>query len=185
MSDKLRILMLGDVSGKAGMGALIVGLSSLKKETHADFAIANGENAADGFGIREEDYRMMKNAGVDVITSGNHIWQKEEIFRVLDDAPDILRPFNYPEAPGKGWGIYRCGNKEIGVINAQGRVNMAPLDDPFKGVDSLIREIRKKTNLIFVDFHAESTEEKEAYSFYLNGRVTAVVGTHTHIGLLS
>lgn len=181
MSEKLRILMLGDVSGKAGMGALFVGLSSLIKETHADFVIANGENAADGFGIREEDYRMMKKAGVDVITSGNHIWQREEIFSVLDSASDILRPFNYPEAPGKGWGIYRCGNKEIGVINAQGRVNMSPLDDPFKGVDSLVRDIRKRTNLIFVDFHAESTEEKEAYSFYLNGRVTAVVGTHTHI----
>lgn len=181
MSDVLRILMLGDISGNAGKGALFVGLSSLVKETKADFIIANGENAADGFGIKCEDYRMFKSLGINVITSGNHIWQKDEIYETLESSSDLLRPFNYPDAPGRGWTIVKCGSYDIAVINAEGRVNMMPLLDPFKAMEPILREIKKKTNLIFVDFHAESAEEKEALGFYLDGRVTAVVGTHTHV----
>lgn len=182
MSENIRVMMLGDISGSGGMGALFLGLSSIIKEQKIDFVIANGENAAAGFGIAPEDYYAMKKLGINVITSGNHIWQKEEIFSVMEKNDDILRPLNYPEpCVGCGYTIKSLGNKEIGVINLQGRINMMAIDDPFKRVDAALREIRKRTPYVFVDFHAEATEEKEAMGFYLDGRVTAVVGTHTHV----
>ncbi len=182
MNGRLRTLMLGDISGKAGMGALFLGLSSIVRERKADFVIANGENAADGFGISASDYSTMKSLGIDVITSGNHIWQKDDIFPVMERESDILRPVNYPSpCVGRGWTIRHLKGLDIAVINAQGRVNMMSIDDPFRSLDSLVREILKKTPLIFIDFHAESAEEKEALGFYLDGKVTAVVGTHTHV----
>ena len=182
MKDNLRVLMVGDVSGSAGMGALFIGLSSLLRDKKADFVIINGENAAGGFGITREDYASLKSMGADVITSGNHIWQKEEILPLLDSSDDILRPINYPDpCVGKGWTIKKKGNIEIGVINAQGRMSMSPIDDPMKRTDQAVREIRKRTPLIFVDFHAEDTVEKEAFAFYLDGKVSAVCGTHTHV----
>lgn len=182
MIERLRILMLGDISGKAGMGALFLGLSSVVREKKVDFVIANGENAADGFGITASDYLTMKSIGIDVITSGNHIWQKDDVFPIMERESDILRPINYPSpCVGKGWTIKQVKGLDVAVINAQGRVNLMCIDDPFRCLDSLVREIRKKTPLIFIDFHAEATEEKEALSFYLDGRVTAVVGTHTHV----
>ena len=166
MKDNLRVLMIGDVSGSAGMGALFIGLSSLIRDKKADFVIINGENAAGGFGITREDYASLKSMGADVITSGNHIWQKEEILPLLDSSDDILRPINYPDpCVGKGWTIKKKGNIEIGVINAQGRMSMSPIDDPMKRTDQAVREIRKRTPLIFVDFHAEDTVEKEAFAF--------------------
>ena len=175
-------MMLGDISGSLGMGALFLGLSSIIKEKRIDFVIANGENASSGFGISPEDYLSMRKIGINVITSGNHIWQKEDILPILDKNDDILRPLNYPEpCVGVGYAIKQCAGKEIAVVNLQGRINMMPIDDPFRRVDAVLREIRKRTSLIFVDFHAESTEEKEALGFYLDGRVTAVVGTHTHV----
>ena len=180
MKDNLRVLMIGDVSGSAGMGALFIGLSSLIRDKKADFVIINGENAAGGFGITREDYASLKSMGADVITSGNHIWQKEEILPLLDSSDDILRPINYPDpCVGKGWTIKKKGNIEIGVINAQGRMSMSPIDDPMKRTDQAVREIRKRTPLIFVDFHAEDTVEKEAFAFAFEARVTAVAGTHT------
>lgn len=182
MIERLRTIMLGDISGKAGMGALFLGLSSLVKNLKADFVIANGENAADGFGITASDYLTMKSLGIDVITSGNHIWQKDEIFSVMERENDILRPLNYPNpCVGKGWTIREIKGLDVAVINAQGRINMMSIDDPFRALDSAIREIRKKTPNIFVDFHAEASEEKEALAYYLDGKVTAVVGTHTHV----
>ena len=182
MKDNLRVLMIGDVSGSAGMGALFIGLSCLIRDKKADFVIINGENAAGGFGITREDYASLKSMGADVITSGNHIWQKEEILPLLDSSDDILRPINYPDpCVGKGWTIKKKGNIEIGVINAQGRMSMSPIDDPMKRTDQAVREIRKRTPLIFVDFHAEDTVEKEAFAFYLDGKVSAVCGTHTHV----
>ena len=182
MNDTIRVMMLGDISGSSGMGALFLGLSSVIREKKIDFIIANGENASAGFGISPEDYYSMKKLGINVITSGNHIWQKEEIFSIMDKNNDILRPLNYPEpCVGSGYTVKSVGNTSIGVINLQGRVNMMSIDDPFRRVDAAVREIRKQTPLIFVDFHAESAEEKEALAFYLNGRVTAVVGTHTHV----
>ena len=162
--------MIGDVSGQSGMGALFLGLSSAKRQYKADFVILNGENAAGGFGITIEDYNNMKKAGVDVITSGNHIWQKEEIF-----------PF-YPEpCVGKGMTIKEVAGVSVAVINLQGRVDMMSTDDPFRKAEALVRNAHKTTPLVFIDFHAESTEEKEALAFFLDGTVTAVAGTHTHV----
>ena len=180
--DTVRVLMLGDVSGSAGMSALFIGLSSLVRETKADIVIVNGENAANGFGISEENYRTFKQLGVDVITSGNHIWQKEEIYHTLDNSDDLIRPINYPDpCHGKGYTIKRKGSVVYGVINAQGRLMMNPIDDPFRKINDAIREIRKETHLIFIDFHAESSEEKEAAAFFFDGKATALVGTHTHV----
>ncbi len=183
MTDNaLRVLILGDVSGSAGLGALFLGLSSAVRDNRIDFVICNGENAADGFGITIDDYNRMKSSGVDVITSGNHIWQKDEIFALLDSQDDILRPANYPEpCIGKGYTIKTCRGVKIGVVNLQGRVELPDTDDPFKKAEAVVRNIRKTTPLIFVDFHAESPEEKEALSFFLDGSVSAVVGTHTHV----
>ena len=174
----VRVLELGDVSGSSGMGALFLSLSSIVKEEKIDFVIANGENASDGFGISLEDYNNFLKMGIDVITSGNHIWQKDEIYQTLDKADNILRPLNYPAGTiGKGYTI----KNGIAVINAQGRYSMTPIDCPFQTVGALVEKIRKTTPLIFVDFHAEHTEEKEALAFYLDGKVTAVSGTHTHV----
>ncbi len=182
MKEHVRVLMIGDVSGSAGMGALFLGLSSLVKEEKADFVIINGENAAAGFGITVSDYQNMKKMGADVITSGNHIWQKDEIIPILEGNDDILRPLNYPEpCAGHGYTVRKKGSLSIGVINAQGRVQMSPIDDPFKRVEKVLRDIRKETPLVFVDFHAEDTLEKEAFAFAFDGRVTAVAGTHTHV----
>ena len=120
--------------------------------------------------------------GADVITSGNHIWQKDEIIPILEGNDDILRPLNYPEpCAGHGYTVRKKGSLSIGVINAQGRVQMSPIDDPFKRVEKVLRDIRKETPLVFVDFHAEDTLEKEAFAFAFDGRVTAVAGTHTHV----
>ncbi len=181
-NDTVRVLMIGDVSGKAGMGALFLGLSSFVRENKIDIVIANGENAAGGFGISADDYRAFKSMGIDVITSGNHIWQKDDIIPVLDAAEDILRPINYPEpCHGKGFAIRKKGPVCYAVINAQGRMMMAPIDDPIKRIQEAIRAASKETKLIFVDFHAESTEEKEAVAFFFDGKVTAFAGTHTHV----
>ncbi len=180
--NTLRVMMIGDVSGQCGMGALFLGLSSAIREYKADFVICNGENAAGGFGITLDDYTRMKEAGVDVITSGNHIWQKDEIFSVMERNDDILRPLNYPDPSiGKGATVKSVSGIEIAVINLQGRVDMMSIDDPFRKAESMVRNLRKRTPLIFVDFHAESSEEKEALAFSLDGTVTAVVGTHTHV----
>ncbi len=183
MRDKIaRVLMLGDVSGSAGMGALFLGLSSFVREKNIDIVVANGENAAGGFGISEADFHKFRAMGIDVITSGNHIWQKDDILPVLDREDTILRPVNYPEpCSGRGWTVKKKGNLEYAVINAQGRMLMSPIDDPFKRVSEALREIGRNIKVILVDFHAESTEEKEAMAFFLDGKVSAVVGTHTHV----
>lgn len=164
------------------MGALFLGLSSAVRDNGVDFVVCNGENAADGFGITIDDYNRMKECGVDVITSGNHIWQKDEIFTLLDSRDDILRPLNYPEpCVGKGYTIRKCGDVMIGVVNLQGRIELMDTDDPFRKAEAAVRTIRKTTPIILVDFHAESTEEKEAMGFFLDGSVSAVAGTHTHV----
>ncbi len=177
-----RVLLIGDVSGPSGMGALFLGLSSLIKREKIDFVICNGENADNGFGLSVDDYYKMKELKVNVITSGNHIWQKEEIFPVMEKVDDILRPINYPKGSiGRGCTVKSVNGITYGVINAIGRVSLPATDDPFRVTEAAVKEMRKQTKLIFVDFHAESTEEKEAMGFYLDGKVTAVVGTHTHI----
>ena len=183
MRDKTaRVMMLGDVSGSAGMGALFLGLSSFVREKGVDIVIANGENAAGGFGISEADFHKFRAMGIDVITSGNHIWQKDDILPVLDREDTILRPLNYPEpCSGRGWTVRKKGDIEYAVINAQGRMMMNPIDDPFKRISEALREIGRSVKVVLVDFHAESAEEKEAVAFFLDGKVSAVVGTHTHV----
>lgn len=174
--------MIGDISGDPGLGALFLGLSSLVRDEKVDIVIANGENAAGGFGITVDNYHRIRELGVDVITSGNHIWQKEEIYPLLDEREELLRPLNYPSGcPGHGWTVRKKGDLTYAVINAQCRQSMYPIDDPMDAVSQALREIHRKTKLVFVDLHGEETIEKEAIGFFLDGKVTAVVGTHTHV----
>lgn len=176
------ILMIGDVSGNPGMGALFLGLSALIKEHNADFVCVNGENAQNGFGLTIDDFLKIKSYGADVVTTGNHVWQQAEIFTELNKSDTLLRPCNFPSsAPGKGFCTVTKNGKTLTVINAQGRHNMFPLDCPFKAVESLVKEAQKQSSLIVLDFHAEDSTEKEAMGFFLDGKVTAVVGTHTHV----
>lgn len=179
----MRILFIGDIVGKPGRQIVRDKLSYLKKQYSLDFVVANGENSAGGFGITDKIYRELREMGIDVITSGNHIWDKKEVYQVIDQEDRLLRPLNYPpKAPGRGYGIYNVSGKgNIGVINLEGRVFMNPLDCPFRTFDGIIEKIRKVTPIIIIDFHAEATSEKRAFLHYADGRATAVLGTHTHV----
>lgn len=170
-------LLLGDVYGDPGCRAISFKLPSIIKKYRADFVVLNGENANEGFGITTEQVDMLFGCGVDVVTSGNHIWHDKDLVDTYLDSKDaLLRPANYGNGlPGHG--IVTLG--DVCVINLQGRINMFPIDDPFKTASDLLRTVKAKT--IFVDFHAENSEEKEALAFFLDGKVTAVVGTHIHV----
>lgn len=181
MSKKtVEALFLGDICGKPGGRALFIGLKQIIKDYSVTVVVVNGENMADGFGIYPEDADMLFSLGVDVITSGNHIWQKEEMRKRLDRDQRILRPANYPPGvPGSGCTVIEKQDQKIAVINLQGRTSMPPTDCPFRTADELLKQVT--TPVILVDMHAESTEEKEAMALYLDGRVSVVVGTHTHV----
>ena len=182
MSGKIRALVLGDIVGQPGCRAVFIGLKSLIKEHKADFVIINGENAADGFGITPEIAAQVFASGADVITSGNHIWQKREIYPLLDSDSPILRPANYPStAPGKGHVVIEVKGVSIAVLNLQGRKDFGNLDCPFRIGLEYSKKLKSKSKIIIVDFHAESVNEKEALGIYLDGKVSAVLGTHTHI----
>ncbi len=182
MGERIRALMLGDVVGQPGCRALFVGLSRLVKNTASDIVIVNGENAADGFGMTPDIAERFHKSGVHVITSGNHIWQKREIFPTLQTDDKLLRPENYPQGvPGKGYCLTAARDVPVLVINLEGRVNLSPLRCPFAVGKSLVKQFRSKAKVILVDFHAESVEEKEALALYLDGEVSAVIGTHTHV----
>ncbi len=170
-------LLLGDIYGDPGCRAICFKLPSLIKKYRADFVVVNGENACNGFGITTSQVDLLFGCGVNVITSGNHIWHdKDLVSSYLDSKEALLRPANYGNLlPGHG--IVTLG--DVSVINLQGRINMFPIDDPFKTATDLLKSVKAKT--IFVDFHAENSEEKEALAFYLDGKVTAVVGTHIHV----
>jgi metallophosphoesterase (TIGR00282 family) len=177
--------MIGDVIGKPGRLALEQILPSIRDERGIDFATANGENLAGGMGLTVSTAEALFNAGVDVITSGNHIWDKREIYAYLESSERVLRPLNYGthDVPGRGWGMYQAldGN-DLAVINLQGRTYMQPIDNPFTDADRLLEESSEPLPPIrLVDFHCELTSEKNALGLYLDGRVSAVVGTHTHI----
>ncbi|SDJ71012.1 TIGR00282 family metallophosphoesterase [Sediminibacillus albus] len=177
----MRILFIGDVVGSPGRDMVRDYLPKLKKKFQPHISIVNGENAAAGKGITEKIYKQFLEAGAQAVTMGNHTWDKKEIFEFIDHAEYMARPANFPEGtPGKGIVYVRSNNVEAAVINLQGRAFLPPLDDPFRKADQLIEEAKKRTNLIFVDFHAEATSEKQAMGWYLDGRVSAVVGTHTH-----
>jgi metallophosphoesterase (TIGR00282 family) len=182
MGDRIRALILGDVVGQPGCRALFVGLAALVKKTGADLVVANGENAADGFGMTPDIAERFHASGVHVITSGNHIWQKREILPTLSTDDRLLRPENYPQGvPGKGYCLLEIHGVPVFVINLEGRVNLSPLRCPFSVGKSLVKQFKSKAKVILVDFHAESAEEKEALAIHLDGDVSALVGTHTHV----
>jgi len=172
--------MIGDIIGKPGRQAVRRILPDLRREHRIDLVIANGENTAGGFGITTDTAAELLESGVDILTSGNHIWDQKEIIPALDQGLPLLRPANYPGAPGRGY-LVRDG---VMVMNLMGRVFMQPLDCPFRTAAQLIEEVRgaEAPSVIFVDFHAEATSEKQAMGWYLDGRASAVVGTHTHVG---
>jgi hypothetical protein len=179
----LRILFVGDIIGKPGRHVLRELLPQLICKYKIDGVIANGENAAGGKGITSQVAYELLEIGVEVITTGNHIWQYQQIEGCLKEEARLLRPANYPSiAPGKGCGLYTTQNGILySVINLQGRVFMEPINCPFEESRSLIKKIQSKTPIIIVDFHAEATSEKRAMGWYLDGEVSAVIGTHTHI----
>jgi len=182
MPDSIRILFVGDIIGRPGRRVLRKFFPGLKKRFAPDMIIANGENAAGGIGITEKIAQELFSH-VDVITSGNHIWDKKEALDYLSRERYLLRPANYPQDnPGKGSCVWtEKDDFKIGVINLQGRVFMEPIDCPFRAADREIEALRKITPVILVDFHAEATSEKQALGWYLDGRVSAVLGTHTHV----
>jgi metallophosphoesterase (TIGR00282 family) len=181
----VRVLMVGDVIGKPGRVALEHALPTLRDERGIDLVTANGENLAGGMGLTPPTAHALYDAGVDVITSGNHIWDKKEIIPELDRDERILRPLNYGAAgvPGRGWGIFHAADgSEVAVVNAQGRTYMQPIESPFRELDHLLDEGADELPPIrLVDFHCELTSEKTAFGLYLDGRVSAVCGTHTHV----
>lgn len=182
MPDKLGFLFLGDIIGRPGRSALRKILPSLMEKYSPAFVVANGENAAGGIGITEEVGRELFSL-TDVLTSGNHIWDKKEAIPYLEREPRLLRPANYPpQNPGKG--TYVLESKDgwkAAVLNLQGRVFMEPIDCPFRVADKEVEKLRAVTPFIVVDFHAEATSEKQALGWYLDGRVSAIIGTHTHV----
>jgi metallophosphoesterase (TIGR00282 family) len=175
------ILAIGDIVGKPGRQAVHAFVPDLRKEYGIDLVIANGENTAGGFGLTFSTAQELLDDGVDVITSGNHIWAQKEIIPYLDEDIPILRPLNYPSGvPGRG---YLLKNKTL-VVNLIGRTFMTSYECPFRTMDALLAELSQKAKVIIVDFHAEATSEKVALGRYLDGRVSAVLGTHTHVGTI-
>jgi metallophosphoesterase (TIGR00282 family) len=177
--------MIGDVIGKPGRLAVEQTLPNLRDERGADFVTANGENLAGGMGLTVSTAEALFRAGVDVITSGNHIWDKREIYPYLESSERVLRPLNYgtTDVPGRGWGAYQAlDGSDLVVINLQGRTYMQPIENPFTDADRLLAEASEALPPVrLVDFHCELTSEKNALGIYLDGRVSAVIGTHTHI----
>src|SRR5215216_174534 len=179
----MKVIIIGDVVGKAGRAILTSSLRRLKEQYEAEFVVANVENAAEGAGVVPRVADEMFSAGVDVMTSGNHIYDKKEVIGYIEKEPRLLRPANYaPDAPGRGMWIGSTGSgTQVAVINVQGRVFMSLTDCPFRAADRLITEIANRASVIIVDHHAEATSEKQAMGRYLDGRVSVVVGTHTHV----
>lgn len=180
----MKVLFLGDVVGKLGSEMLASYLPRLKKKYKPQVTIVNGENVAGGRGITEKDFKDFMQAGVDVVTMGNHTWDNREIFDFIDETPNLLRPANYPDdsaVPGRGITYIKVNQKELAIISLHGRAFMGDLESPFKIGDKLVNEAKKRTPFIFVDFHAESTSEKEAMGWFMDGRASSVVGTHTHV----
>jgi metallophosphoesterase (TIGR00282 family) len=181
----MRILFLGDVVGRPGRSAVQERLPRLKAELDADFCIVNGENSAGGFGITEAILQDLLDAGADAVTTGNHVWDQREALVFIMRQPKLLRPINFPpDTPGSGAGLFEArGGRQVLVLNAMGRVFMEALDCPFRLLDREVEAcpLGQAADAIFVDFHAEASSEKQAMGVYLDGRVSAVIGTHTHV----
>lgn len=178
----MKILAVGDIVGENGLNKLKEVLPNLKQREKVDFVIVNGENVAGGMGITEKHFKQILFAGADVVTLGNHTWSKKDVFNIIDEER-LLRPANYPKGVvGKGYNIFNCRNKKVGVINLIGRTNMGVLsENPFLEADKIIEEIKDKVDYIIIDFHAEATAEKIAFANYVDGKVNIVFGTHTHV----
>ena len=178
----MRILAIGDIVGLSGVKKVKEVLPILRKEKNIDFVIINAENAADGMGLTEKIYNDLMNLKADVITMGNHTWAKKEIFKIIDEER-LIRPANYSKNnPGKGYGIYECKGKKIAVMNLIGRASMNVLsENPFIVAKEIVNKVKDQVDMIFIDFHAEATAEKIAMGYYLDGTVTGIFGTHTHV----
>jgi 2',3'-cyclic-nucleotide 2'-phosphodiesterase len=179
----MKILFIGDIFGRPGRDLVRHGLDTLVADTGADFVVANVENAAGGFGITREVGDLIAGCGVDAMTSGNHVWDKKEALDYIGAEPRMLRPANYPAGvPGRGAFVaHTDAGRPVGVVNIMGRVFMLAIDDPFAVVLKEVEALKRQTRIILVDFHAEATSEKIAMGWHLDGQVTAVVGTHTHV----
>ena len=181
----MKILIVGDIVGKSGRDAVADHLPRLREELELDFVIVNGENAAHGFGITDKICAAVYQAGADVITTGNHVWDQRDIINYIDGDPKLLRPLNYPEGtPGRGVGVFEApGGRKVLVVHPMCRLFMDPLDDPFAGTEAALEPYILGSNVaaILVDVHGEATSEKQALAHILDGRVSAVVGTHTHV----
>ncbi|KKP35421.1 MAG: Metallophosphoesterase [candidate division TM6 bacterium GW2011_GWF2_32_72] len=180
---KLRFLMIGDVVGAIGRIMYQKHIKALKEKFNVNGVIVNGENSVHGRGITSKAVKFFKHNEVDMITSGNHVWAQREIIPTLEEKKDLLRPANYPSGvPGTGIGFFDCEGYKVAVINLQGRVFMHDdVDCPFRSADSILTYVKSQTNIVLIDFHAEATSEKMGLAYYLDGRVSAVVGTHTHV----
>ena len=179
----MKLLFIGDIVGQPGRRAVAELLPKLRQQHALDFVIANGENSAGGSGITPKTAGEIFSAGVDAITSGDHLWDQKEVIELLQNEKRFVRPLNYPAGtPGQGSAIFQIRNSiSIGVLNAQGRTFMPPLENPFLLALDEVKRLRQQTKIIFVDFHAEATSEKIAFARMLDGQVSAVVGTHTHV----
>jgi hypothetical protein len=177
-------LFIGDIVGRPGREAVRALLPGLQKDLLPDIVIANAENSAGGLGVTKDTATELLDCGVDALTLGNHVFAKKDVYKFLDEETRVVRPANYPAGcPGRGWAVYQDSRgRRVGVINLCGRVFMNEhLDDPFRTADRILKEISEQAGVILVDFHAEVTSEKGAMAWYLDGRVTAVLGTHTHV----
>ena len=179
----MKLLFIGDIVGKPGRKAVRYFLPRLRETLGLDFIVANGENSAGGSGITPATASEIFEAGVDVITCGDHLWDQREVVSLLNNEPRFVRPENYPEGtPGQGFCVQQnCDLPPIGVLNLQGQTFMKPIENPFYAADAAVDELREQTPIILVDMHAETTSEKIAMGRFLDGRVSAVIGTHTHV----
>lgn len=175
------LAFLGDVVGKTGRHAVAWATPRIRALHAVDLVIANAENSAGGFGINPTGIAEMEAAGVEFFTTGNHVWDKREGIALLDSKPNIVRPANYPDGPGRGVALVPNTDGRVAVLNLQGRVFMPPLDCPFRKADELLAALPTSAKVIVVDFHGEATSEKIAMGYYLDGRVSLVLGTHTHV----
>lgn len=184
MTDTIKLFFIADIVGESGLALLETIFPSIRDKYKPDFIIANAENSHEGRGVNQEIVKRLYDLDVDVITGGNHSFDKWKIFSYMKTDDHLLRPLNYPKGnSGYGYGVYKLKEKDVkvGVLNLQGRTFMPQTDDPFTTSDWALTKIKEETNIVFVDFHAEATAEKIAYTWYVDGSVSAVVGTHTHV----
>lgn len=178
----MKIMLVGDVVGRPGRQAFLKYTAALREKENIDIVIVNGENAAGGRGLTKKALDELYHGGADIVTSGNHIWDKRDVLEIIDREPFLIRPANYPaDPPGRGFAVYPFRAKNIGVANLLGRVFMPELDCPFQKAEEIMSRLKKECDIIIFDFHAEATSEKMALAWQLDGRATAVVGTHTHV----